>query len=154
MRSRIPAAPSASPVLRARLAARLIALLLAAGSMAACQLEQNSIIQHEDNLSAAGFVVQLANTADRQAMLHRLPANQFVRRERDGATLYVYADPTACSCLYVGNQQAFDRYVSNQQLDLYGQEKIAALSYYDAAWNWDAWGPWGPLGPIYGPQGW
>jgi hypothetical protein len=132
----------------------LIALLLAAGSMAACQLQQNSIIQHEDNLSAAGFVVQLANTADRQAMLHRLPANQFVRRERDGATLYVYADPTACSCLYVGNQQAFDRYVSNQQLDLYGQEKIAALSYYDAAWNWDAWGPWGPLGPIYGPQGW
>jgi hypothetical protein len=154
MRSRIPTAPSASPALRARLGARLIALFLIAVSMAACQLQQNSIIQHEDNLSAAGFVVQLANTADRQAMLHRLPANQFVRRERDGATLYVYADPTACSCLYVGNQQAFDRYVSNQQLDLYGQEKIAALSYYDAAWNWDAWGPWGPLGPIYGPQGW
>jgi hypothetical protein len=136
------------------LLARLVALFLIAGSLAACQLQQQAIIQHEDNLSAAGFVVQLANTADRQAMLHRLPANQFVRREGNGVTLYVYADPTACSCLYVGNQQAFDRYVSNQQLDLYGQEKIAALSYYDAAWTWDAWGPWGPLGPIYGPQGW
>jgi hypothetical protein len=154
MRSSIFAAPSTSPAPHARLDARLIALLLIAASMAACQLQQQAIIQHEDDLSAAGFVVQLASTADRQAMLHRLPANQFVRREGSGVTLYVYADPTACSCLYVGNQQAFDRYVSNQQLDLYGQEKIAALSYYDAAWNWDAWGPWGPLGPIYGPPGW
>jgi hypothetical protein len=137
----------------ASLRAPLIALSLAAAAIPACQLQQNSIIQHEDNLSAAGFVVHLADTAERQAMLHRLPANQFVRRVNGDVTLYVYADPVACSCLYVGNQQAFDRYVSNRQLDLYGQEKIDALSYYDAAWNWDAWGPWGPLGPIYGP-GW
>jgi hypothetical protein len=134
--------------------APLVALSLIAGAIPACQLQQQSIIQHEDNLSAAGFVVHLANTADRQAMLHRLPPNQFVRRVNGDQTLYVYADPVACSCLYVGNQQAFDRYVSNQQLDLYGQEKINALSYDDAAWNWDAWGPWGPLGPIYGPPGW
>src|ERR1700689_577502 len=139
---------------RILLRATLLALGLAVAALPACQTQQNSIIQHEDNLSAAGFVVQLANTAERQAMLYRLPANQFVRRERDGATLYVCADPTACSCLYVGNQQAFDRYVSNQQLDQYGEAKIEALSYYDAAWNWDAWGPWGPLGPIYGPPGW
>jgi len=132
----------------------LVALSLATAALPACQLQQQSIIQHEDNLSAAGFAVHLANTAERQAMLHRLPANQFVRRVNGDVTLYVYADPVACSCLYVGNQQAFDRYVSNQQLDLYGEEKVAALSYYDAAWNWDAWGPWGPLGPIYGPPGW
>jgi hypothetical protein len=137
----------------ANLHAPLIALSLATAAIPACQLQQQSIIQHEDNLSAAGFVVHLADTAERQAMLHRLPPNQFVRRVNGDVTLYVYADPVACSCLYVGNQQAFDRYVSNRQLDLYGQEKIDALSYYDAAWNWDAWGPWGPLGPIYGP-GW
>jgi hypothetical protein len=149
MKSHQETAPSGQPVLRAR----LLALVLILGGISACQLQQNDIIQHEDNLSGAGFVVRLANTAERQAMLHRLPANQFVRRESGGVILYVYADPVACSCLYVGNQQAFDRYVSNQQWDLYGQEKIAALAYYDAAWNWDAWGPWGPLGPIYGP-GW
>jgi hypothetical protein len=137
----------------AHLHAPLAAISLAIAAIPACQLQQQAIIQHEDNLSAAGFVVHLANTADRQAMLHRLPANQFVRRVNGDIALYVYADPVACSCLYVGNQQAFDRYVSNQQLDAYGQTKIDALSYYDAAWNWDAWGPWGPLGPIYGPQG-
>ena len=134
--------------------APLVALGLIAAAVPACQLQQQSIVQHEDNLSAAGFVVHLANTAERQTMLHRLPPNQFVRRVNGDQTLYVYADPVACSCLYVGNQQAFDRYVSNQQLDLYGQAKINALSYDDAAWNWDAWGPWGPLGPIYGPPGW
>ena len=150
MRSLICIRPSALAALHAR----LIASQLIIGSVAACQLQQQAIVQHEDNLSAAGFVVQLADTAERQAMLHRLPANRFVRRQRGGATLYVYADPTACSCLYVGNQQAFDRYVSNQQLDLYGQEKMSAEAYYDAAWNWDAWGAWGPLGPIYGPPGW
>jgi hypothetical protein len=134
--------------------APLVALGLALAAVPACQLQQQSIIQHEDNLSAAGFVVHLADTAERQAMLHRLPPNQFVRRVNGDQTLYVYADPVACTCLYVGNQQAFDQYVSNRQLDLYGQAKIDALSYDDAAWNWDAWGPWGPLGPIYGPPGW
>jgi hypothetical protein len=139
---------------RRSLHAALVALGLAGAAIPACQLQQQSIIQHEDNLSAAGFVVHLADTAERQAMLHRLPPNQFVRRVNGAVTLYVYADPVACSCLYVGNQQAFDRYVSNRQLDLYGQAKINALAYDDAAWNWDAWGPWGPLGPIYGPPGW
>jgi hypothetical protein len=138
-----------------RLRSPLIASFLIAAMISACQLQDQAIVQHEDNLSAAGFVVRLANTPERQAMLHRLPANQFVQRVNGGVTLYVYADPVACSCLYVGNQQAFDQFISNQQADLYGQEKMAAQSYYDAAWNWDAWGPWGPLGPIYGPgNGW
>ena len=129
-------------------------MILASGGigLTACQT-QGELIQQESNLAAAGFVVQIANTAERQAMLNRLPANQFVLRVHDGVRHYVYADP-GCGCLYVGSPQAFGQYVSNQQLDLYGQEKLAALSYYDAAWNWDAWGPWGPLGPIYGPPGW
>jgi hypothetical protein len=129
-------------------------VFLSSTGISACQqMQQSDIVQHEDNLSAAGFIVRLANTAERQAMLHRLPPNRFVQRVSGGVTLYVYADPVACSCLYVGNQQAFQQYISNRQSDLYGQEKIAAQTYYDAAWNWDAWGPWGPLGPIYGP-GW
>jgi hypothetical protein len=134
----------------------IVLSLLILGPLAACQLQQQGVIQNEDNLAAEGFIVRLADTAERQDMLHRLPANQFVRRDTGGAPLYVYADPVACSCLYVGNQQAYDQYVSNQQADQYGQAKMAALAFYDAAWNWDAWGPWeaeGPLGPIYGP-GW
>ncbi len=140
---------------RSPLRAPLIGLFLACGAISGCQLQQQGIVQHEDNLAAAGFVVRLANTSERQAMLYRLPSNHFVQRVSGGVTTYVYADPVACGCLYVGSQQAFDRYQSNQQADLYGQEKMAAESFYDATWNWDAWGPWGPLGPVYGPgPGW
>jgi hypothetical protein len=128
------------------------ALLLGLGG---CQFQQQAIIQNENNLSAAGFTVRIANTAERQAMLNRLPPNRFVQRVNGGVTHYIYADPQACGCLYIGSQQAYDRYRANQQLDMVGEEKLAAQSFYDAAWNWGAWGPWGPLGPEYGPgPGW
>jgi hypothetical protein len=68
-----------------------------------------------------------------------------------GPSHCIYAAPVICDCLYIGSQEAFDQYRSNQQLDVAGEQKMAAQMYYDAAWNWDAWGPWGPLGPIYGP---
>jgi hypothetical protein len=117
--------------------------------LAACQT-QGDLIQQESNLGAAGFTVHIANTAERQAMLNRLPPNRFVLRVHDGVSHYVYADP-GCGCLYVGSQQAFNQYVSNQQLDIAHEQQMAVQDYYDAAWDWAAWGPSGALGPLYGP---
>jgi hypothetical protein len=129
----------------------LAVMILASGGigLTACQT-QGELIQQESDLAAAGFVVQIADTAERQSMLNRLPANQFVLRMHDGVSHYVYADP-GCGCLYVGSPQAFDRYVSNQQLDFAQAQRMAMQDYVDPAWNWAAWGPWGPLGPLYGP---
>jgi hypothetical protein len=129
--------------------AAAIALSLVLGSLPACQ---SQMLTQESDLSQAGFVVQIADTAERQNMLNSLPPNRFVERGSGNDIRYVYADP-ACGCLYMGSQQAFYQYVMNEQLDLGNAERMAFLNYYDAAWNWDAWGPWGPLGPIYGP-GW
>jgi hypothetical protein len=126
----------------------LAAAMLACGGLAGCQT-QGEVAQQENSLAAAGFVVQIANTAERQAMLQRLPPNRFVVRVHDGVTHYIYADPD-CGCLYVGPQQAFNQYISNQQLDLAHEQQMAVQDYYDASWDWAAWGPWGPLGPIYG----
>jgi hypothetical protein len=117
--------------------------------LAACQT-QGDVIQQENTLAAAGFQVHIANTAARQAMLNRLPPNQFVVRMNNGVTHYVYADP-GCGCLYVGSPQAFNQYVSNRQLDVVHEQQMAVQDYYDAAWDWAAWGSWGPLGPLYGP---
>ena len=125
------------------------AVMLVCGGLTACQT-QGGVAQQENSLAAAGFSVQIANTAERQAMLHRLPPNRFVARVHDGVTHYIYADPD-CGCLYVGPQQAFNQYISNQQLDLAHEQQMAVQDYYDASWNWAAWGPWGPLGPINGP---
>jgi hypothetical protein len=133
----------------------MLTLIIGLAGLSACQLSQNGIVQHENDLSTAGFTVRLANTAERQAMLNRLPPNQFVVRTNGGITHYIYADPVACTCLYIGSPQAYDQYRSNQQPDYVGQQKMAALLYDDAAWDWGAWGPWGPLGPVYGPgPGW
>jgi hypothetical protein len=120
--------------------------------LAGCQSTQ--VLQEEDDLSASGFTVLIADTAAGGGRFFRLPPNQFVQRaSADNTVHYVYADPVVCGCLYIGTQQDFDQYVANQQLDFEQAQRMTLLNFYDAAWNWDAWGPWGPLGPIYGP-GW
>ena len=83
-------------------------LMLVCAGLAACQT-QGDVAQQENTLAAAGFVVQIANTAERQAMLQRLPPNRFVARVHDGITHYIYADPD-CGCLYVGSQFAYAAY--------------------------------------------
>jgi hypothetical protein len=139
----------------------LVAVLLGAALLLACQSQQQLVSEKEDRLAAAGFVVKLANTPQRQAMLARLPANKFVMRQNGDTVHYVYADPLVCACLYVGTQQAYNQYRSNQLAQhLADEQALNAQTYSDAAWQWEAWGPWGPpvyptgFGFVYGPVGW
>ncbi len=121
----------------------MVALLVGAGAMAGCATQQQIVSQHEDHLSAAGFLVRPANTPARQDMLARLPPHQFVQRINGDAVHYVYADPLVCGCLYVGSQQAYNLYRQNeQQQHLADEQQLNAQMYSDPAWNWGAWGPW------------
>jgi hypothetical protein len=129
-----------------------IALLLGIGALAACQTQRQEITQHEDHLAAAGFMVRPANTPERQAMLRRLPAGHFVKRVKDDTVHYVYADPVVCNCLYVGSQQAYDKFMLHQQqVHLADEQQMTAQMYSDSSWDWNAWGPMSTFG--YGP-GW
>jgi hypothetical protein len=134
----------------------LAAVLLGALGATACQTTPPDVAAHEDNLAAAGFEKKIADTPERQAMLHRLPIDQFVVRQNGSSVHYIYADPIVCGCLYVGTQDAFDQYRQNQQMaNLANQEQMIAQMYEDSAWSWGAWGPWGPqMGFAYGPIGW
>jgi hypothetical protein len=130
------------------------AVLLCAGGVSACETQQQRISEHEDRLSAAGFIVRPANTPARQAMLHKLPADKFVRREHGDTIHYVYADPVVCGCLYVGTQEAYNKFKANELArQLVDEQQITADTYADAAWDWGAWGPWG-AGFAYEPYGW
>jgi len=113
-----------------------------------------SIERKEDDLAAAGFLLKPANTPKRTDMLSRLPANKFVKRVNGDTVTYVYADPKACNCLYVGTQQAYGQYLQTKKAEsLVDQEQLNALDYSDAAWDWGAWGPWeGRWG--FGRLGW
>jgi hypothetical protein len=112
--------------------------------LAACQT-QSQLVQQENTLAAAGFQVHIANTAARQAMMNRLPANQFVARVHNGVTHYVYADP-GCGCLYVGTQQAFEQYAMNEQLDIENAQRQAIQNYFRSRLGL---GGLGTLGPTW-----
>ena len=68
----------------------------------------------EKILVEAGFKLIPANTPKRVAQLQALPPYKVVKRVKDGATRYVYADPN-CQCVYVGGPEqyaTFNRYFS------------------------------------------
>jgi hypothetical protein len=89
-----------------------VALALAAVFAAAgCQGPNGAgAAGREDMLAAAGFVPKPANDPARMAALRALPPHQFVVRNTGGVTKVLYADPTSCACIYVGDQAAYDRY--------------------------------------------
>jgi hypothetical protein len=145
---------------RALLGVAIVAgIAFGAGSLTACESQQQQVQDREDLLAAAGFIVRPANTPERQNMLHRLPPHTFVQRVNGDVVHYVYADPLVCGCLYVGTQQAYNQYKANQlQQHLADEQQMTAQTYSDASWNWGAWGPWTPgpgFGFVYGPAyGW
>jgi len=88
-----------------------VALLLCAAVSSAVEgpskpfLEKNSFY-----LSSAGFRIQLANDPAGQKALRALPAHRFVTNGVGDAVRYLYAEPQHCVCIFVGTQQAYDRY--------------------------------------------
>ena len=123
--------------------------------LSACASQPLKIAHKEDHLAAAGFAFHPANTVKRQKMLDKLPAHRFIRRMHDGKVFYVYADPTICDCLYVGDQKAYDAYEQyRQQQALVNQQQDTAVEYQDGSWNWGDWqaGPaWNNWNPSWNP---
>jgi hypothetical protein len=68
-------------------------------------LEKNSFY-----LSSAGFRIQVANDPAGQKALRMLPSHRFVVNGVGDAVRYLYAEPEHCVCIFVGSQQAYDRY--------------------------------------------
>jgi hypothetical protein len=67
--------------------------------------------QMEPMLSAAGFVMLPATTPERQQQIANLPpleVSYYVGKT--GKMHYWMADPQYCKCLYLGSEQAYQRY--------------------------------------------
>ncbi len=140
-----------------RRARTVSAVFLAFGVLAACQTSHQRIIDHENDLAAAGFLLRPADTAERRALLAQLPEHRFVQRVKDGKVHYVYADASVCQCLYIGTEAAYGQYQQNRaskaevkelERDLKRHNNAAedddlnAQVYSDPAYHWEAWGPW------------
>ncbi len=116
-----------------RFRSALVALTICTAASACAQVQNK-----EDMMAAAGFTVVPANTPQREEELAKMPPHKFIQQMHNNAVMFVYADPTLCGCLYVGNQAAYDRYRANafvQQITN-EQEMTAQMNSFD-------WGPWG-----------
>ncbi len=87
-----------------------LGFFLALGILAAYPSQQKDIVQHEEDLSIAGFILQTTSSPELQTMLKLLPSNRVVPRIHGGEIRFVYADPDVCHCLYIGSQRAYNLY--------------------------------------------
>ena len=78
--------------------------LLASGSPSFAQQTTGQL------LISSGFNPIAATTPEMVARLMLFPPNQFVLRKKGDRPYYLYADPSGCTCAYVGNVAAMDKY--------------------------------------------
>ncbi len=98
-----------------RLLARRLPLICAtAFALAGCAvMHQQEARDMDDVLVAAGFTPKPADTPDRARKLQAMPPLKMISQAaKDGRMVYGYADPYSCNCLYVGDQQAYEQYVT------------------------------------------
>lgn len=105
-----------------------------------CQSPSQVISGKENLLTAAGFVAKSATSPDQQASLKSLPANKFVQQTKNNQTVYLYADPVVCQCVYSGNQAAYSKYSQMVFQKNLADEQQMTATMADNAFDF---GPWG-----------
>jgi hypothetical protein len=110
--------------------------------IAGCSTPVERANEKNDLLAAAGFHIVPVTTDQQRLQLETLPANRVVQKVKNGKVVFLYADPYACGCLYIGDENAWDNYKREQfQQNLINQERMNAQMNENAAWNWSMWGP-------------
>lgn len=120
-----------------RLSLTLVAA--AALALAGCATPQPAVETQEQLLSAAGFDLQPATTTAQWDTLASLPPRELVWQQRNGKLTFLYADPLGCKCLFVGSEQAYQRFRELEaQAWITQQNLMAAQANASASWT-----PWG-----------
>jgi len=96
-----------------------------------------SPFQMDEMLVRAGFQLHAADTPKKLDFLRSLPQNELVHKTFNEKVSYFYVDGSSCQCMYVGDEQAYQRFrqsVKEEQMD----EKIETTSHQ----------PWDKMGNI------
>ena len=115
-------------------------------ALAGCAaIQKSDTMDTERALAAAGFQMKLADTPGKLVHLETLTQRKLVPHQKDGAVHYVYADATYCKCVYVGTEDAYQRYQGLAiQQKIADEQRVAAEMNEQADMNWGMWGAWGP----------
>jgi hypothetical protein len=108
-------------------------------ALAGCTTPAAPVAQKGDMLAVAGFQVRVADSPHRVDQMKRLPPNKFVSRVRNGQPVYLYSDPAACNCVYLGTQQNWDVYQQQLAARRMAKEEVSAAES-QAEWDFGAWG--------------
>ena len=109
----------------------LVALMLVLGGCAS--RERRYADANEQGLAAAGFQQRLADTPEKRAHLQTLIQQKILVYKVQDRLVYVWADAKICQCLYVGNEEQFQKYERlgfEQKLE---QERRTAAEENEAA---------------------
>lgn len=79
-------------------------------AVACAAIQSERAHDRERLLADAGFERLAIETEAQRAQAAAAPPRKLARAPRDGETWYVFADPATCACVYVGDQQAADRF--------------------------------------------
>ncbi len=91
------------------ISATIIMILIIA--LAGCSTTKGlQVLETEHFLIAAGFQMRLADTPEKLEHLKTLTQKKLITYQRDEKLYYVYADATACKCLYEGTEEDYLRY--------------------------------------------
>jgi hypothetical protein len=68
------------------------------------------VLEIESRLVQAGFRRVPIETPEQDGAVAQLPMHRLNRYQSANGSVYWYADPTVCSCLYEGDQKAYELY--------------------------------------------
>src|ERR1043166_2380598 len=105
-----------------RMVGAILPVMVLCGGCAPMQRQKAQ--QTESMLSAAGFKVKVADTPQKLAALKAKPQRTIKFLQRQGKTYFAYADADGCSCTYIGDQSAYQKYLA-----MVDQKRIAKESY-------------------------
>lgn len=122
------------------IAAGAVLLLLAGGC---AHSEKRKTEEMEQLLSAAGFVMKLADSPEKFEDLQQQEQRKLIAHSTNGGIYFTYADAEGCRCLYAGDQEAYQRFQKLAvQRDIAEDYRRAAEAQERTAMNWGMWGPW------------
>ena len=137
-----------SPIMGLACTAMLTLALTGCTRPAAPYLEKGELLSH------AGFVAHPANTTARYGLMNSLPPGSLTyRMTPDGQRIYLYADPLACGCVYMGDETAYrtlqahmkalllDKHAHHPPKDPSLPDMTAEMYRDTTPWDWTIWSP-------------
>ena len=118
--------------------------MVAAMAQTGCGLwQENLTAQHRDSadqveplLEQAGFIRMRADTAAQRSEMSSLKPLTLSRAlDKKKGTVYWYADPYVCGCMYAGNEAAYQRYREVRQTQQATDQMKASRVLNTEAWD-------------------